>query len=188
MNVAVPVSRVCPHDCRDLVCPEPEYPTPPWPKRKPRQLTASQCFLFMLYVFTIFASYTRVRSVLRATKKDMIPLSYHYRTAQLLILFGSLVGCLLDLSYTSLGRVLHAYSKGYVMRKAHAYTKSIRTINVTCIATRLGRDFSLLIFLSRAHKNVHNFKTAHASTFKLARIVQKSATCSLSNLRCLQLP
>ena len=74
-------------------------------------------------------------------------------------------------------------TKGYVTRKAHAYTKSIRTINVTCITTRLGRDFSLLIFLSLAHKNVHNCKTAHANTFKLAaRIVQRSATCSLSNL------
>ena len=31
------IRKFCPHDCRDLVCPEPEHPTPPRPKRKRRQ-------------------------------------------------------------------------------------------------------------------------------------------------------
>ena len=61
----------------------------------------------------------------------------------------------------------------YVMRNARVYADSIRILNVTCVATRLGRDFSNLVIPAQAHKTVHNFKTTHASAFKLATLLVK---------------
>ena len=66
-------------------------------------------------------------------------------------------------------------TEDYVRRNARAYADSIRILNVMCIATHLGRDFSNLLFPAQAHKRVKNFETTLASAFKLAtRSVQRS--------------
>ena len=63
----------------------------------------------------------------------------------------------------------------YVVHNVCVYADSIQILNVTCIATRLGRDFSDLIIPAQAHKTIHNFKTMHVSAFKLATLsVQRS--------------
>ena len=88
----------------------------------------------------------------------------------------ALVGCLsFDLQLAGVFVLHESQLIHYVMRNARAYADSIRILNVTCIATGLGRDFSYLIFPPQAHKTIHNFKTTHASAFKLATLlVQKS--------------
>ena len=39
------------------------------------------------------------------------------------------------------------------------------------LATRLGRDFSILIIRARAHKTHHNFKIARAISLKLGLLL-----------------
>ena len=143
---------------------------------------------YCLYVLATIALYTRVRSGLKAKhskKKKENKIKKGGNDPPILPLLNRILTLLFDclwiidslpfFSISSMGSSSACYMKGqlivtehYVRRNARAYADSIRILNVMCIATRLGRDFSNLLFPAQAHKRVQNFETTHASAFKLA--------------------
>ena len=81
---------------------------------------------FYLYVFTIFVHKSTKRAK-SDKKKDMFPLSYQYRIVQLLILFGSLVGCLSSGPFWTLA-ILHSAACYIKVSRFHVMRTRIRIV------------------------------------------------------------